>query len=344
LLVSIQPKVPVGNLLYMLAAASGPAWFHTPNIRLDVEGDASTLLASALVTEVERLLRSGLGADFAPREADLPLVRGRIMLGRQVTRHGEMKHRHSCAYAERTPDTSENRILLAALRFVSAVLSEQEAALRRKMLTLIPTFEDVARLARGQAASTLRALRVQRHNARYAPALSLCALILNNLTITNRTGNVPFASFLVDMPRLFEVYLTNRLRALLPDRGLRVVAQRHDYLDEAGRVRIRPDILVYPQRGNGPLLVVDAKYRALSQGGDLSTDLYQLGAYVGRYTLSSGALVYPQPDAEAPTEVLLRGSGKRLYILSLDLSAPTPAALDARCQELAAEIERISLL
>ncbi len=66
------------------------------------------------------------------------------------------------------------------------------------------------------------------------------------------------------MPRLFESFLTARLRSALPSENLRAVAQRHDYLDVARKVGIRPDLLVYGSANRKPLLVLDAKYKSLA--------------------------------------------------------------------------------
>jgi 5-methylcytosine-specific restriction enzyme subunit McrC len=235
-------------------------------------------------------------------------------------------------------------VLLATLLYLPAMLSHQERGLAREIRTLVPMFEEVMRMLPAQAVPTLRALRLHRQNASYASVLSLCALILSHLSVANRAGRQPFASFLVDMPGLFETFLTVRLRSILPAYGLRVVAQRHDYLDEAGRVLIRPDILVYPRRGSTPLLVVDAKYRSLGTGTDHSADYYQVGAYMGRYGLERGALIYAHsPDMGQAAELLLRGTGKSLYILSLDLSSSTPAELEEECERLAQNIASLAL-
>ena len=167
---------------------------------------------------------------------------------------------------------------------------------------------------------------------------------MRHLTLDEQAGPHPFASFLVDMPLLFESFLTARLRSLLPQYGLRVVAQRHDYLDEERKVGIRPDVLVYSQSGRGPLLVLDAKYRRPDDPeGGLNRDLYQVSAYLDRYRLSRGLLVYPQFDDPAARLLKLRGTLKHLHIETLSLSAPTPAELDECCASLAERVAQLSL-
>jgi 5-methylcytosine-specific restriction endonuclease McrBC regulatory subunit McrC len=147
------------------------------------------------------------------------------------------------------------------------------------------------------------------------------------------------------MPRLFESFVTARLRAGLAPSGLRVVAQRHDYLDEARRVGIRPDVLVYPTGSPAPVLVLDAKYRRLPAGAehDLSRDLYQVSAYLDRYQLRRGVLVYPQFEAAEQTELRLRGTPKQLHVATLNLAAPTVAEFERHCAALTAQVARLAL-
>jgi 5-methylcytosine-specific restriction enzyme subunit McrC len=183
----------------------------------------------------------------------------------------------------------------------------------------------------------LPGITLHRLNAAYAPTLGLCRLVLRHLTLQETVGTHPFASFLVDMPRLYESFVTARLRAALPAYGLRVVAQRSDFLDEARSVGIRPDVLVYRMSGRRPVLVLDAKYRRADQG-DLNRDLYQVSAYLDRYELGCGVLVYPRFGEEGHTELRVRGTPKRLHLAILDLAAPTPAALEESCAALSQRV------
>ncbi|HET9494992.1 MAG TPA: hypothetical protein VFR15_12245, partial [Chloroflexia bacterium] len=145
--------------------------------------------------------------------------------------------------------------------------------------------------------------------------------------------------------RLFESFLTERLRVLLPRHGLRVVAQRHDYLDEGRTVGIRPDVLVFAHRGASPVLVLDAKYRRAGGPDEegLNRDLYQVSAYLDRYGLRHGVLVYPRFGDEAPLRLRLRGTPKSLHIATLDLASPTTAELEAACEALAGQAAALAL-
>ena len=383
-LLVIQPKVPVSNLFYMLCYHAGPVHFYTPPVTLAGTGDIFSIVIAALVEQVEGLLRQGLYRSYIPREQDLPVVRGRIALDAQLRRYGHLRHRHICRYAELTTDTAENRVVAATLRCLPPLFeSGGPEHLARRVRALLDRFEGVSITGRGAALAELRSVTTHRLNAAYGPVLALCRLVLSRLAPGEAPGPHAFASFLVNMPGLFEGFLTAKLRALLPSHGLRVVAQQNDYLDTGRRVGIRPDVLVYRHTGGPPLLVLDAKYRRIEDAtAGLNPDLYQLSAYLDRYGLTRGMLVYPgthsNPESRAGnstapghtdirayihkdmpvsgdegtktsvgtgmyTELRLAGTNKRLYLAKLDLDAPGPAQLERHCLTLAGQVAALAL-
>ncbi len=92
------------------------------SVRLEQHAEIFPFILSALVSEVEKVVVKGVYNDYHAREEDLPLVRGRIALGAQIARYGELKHRHICQYAQLSSDTAENRIVAATLRYASLLL------------------------------------------------------------------------------------------------------------------------------------------------------------------------------------------------------------------------------
>jgi 5-methylcytosine-specific restriction enzyme subunit McrC len=344
-LLVIEPKVGVYHLFHMLTVATDLVRFQPPPADLAPDPEIFSFVLATLVRQVEQLLRAGLYQGYEQREEDLPFVRGRIDLPAQLRRYGELRHRHVCSYAARTPDTIENRIIATTLRTLPALLQPAgDPILIRHVRALGRWFADVTPISRGAALAALDRLTLHRLNVAYGPVLGLCRLALHHLSLAERAGPHPFASFLVEMPRLFERYVTVRLRESLARAGLRVVAQRRDYLDEARRVGIRPDVLVYPSGGDTPCLVLDTKYRRLStiDSSDLNTDLYQVSAYMDRYGLQQGVLVYPRFSPTEEAEVRLRGTLKRLKVLTIDLSAPSVAALEAAADALGQRVAALA--
>ncbi len=344
-LLVIRPKVPLGHLFTMLTADPRLVHFEQPPADLAPDPEIFSFVLAALVQRIEGLLRVGLIQGYVPQEEDLPFVRGRIVLGAQLRRHGDLKARHVCAYAAFTPDTPENRVVAATLRVLPGLLTGGERALARRARSLLARFAEVTPVGRSEALALLAHITLHRLNQAYGPVLGLCRLALHHLTLAEAAGPHPFASFLVEMPRLFESFVTARLRQGLGAHGLRVVAQQHDYLDEAQQVGIRPDVLIYAAGGHTPLLVLDAKYRRLSAGdpADLSRDLYQVSAYLDRYGLRRGVLVYPQFEAAAAGTLKLRGTPKRLHIATLNLAPGGLPAFDQACTALVESVAHLAL-
>jgi 5-methylcytosine-specific restriction enzyme subunit McrC len=348
-LLVVRPKLAVANLFYMLCTDAGLAEIKPPPTGLESDADNDDIagfVVAALLNATERLLAQGLLRGYVSRQESTAPVRGRIVIGEQVHRYGELKHRHVCAFSELDADTPENRVLLAALRHVPRLLHagrDGDAPLIRQARSQIARFQGVPIVRRDEATALLRTTALHRLNAAYGPVLLLCRLVLQHLTFEEQPGPYPFASFLVNMPRLFESFLTARLRALLPPHGMRGIAQRHDYLDEERTVGIRPDLLVVPTGGREPLAVVDFKYRDLDEpGATTNTDLYQLSAYMDRYNLSAGMLVYPRFESLPSTRLKLRGTPKQLHLASIDLAVPHPGGLESECEALALKLAQIS--
>jgi 5-methylcytosine-specific restriction enzyme subunit McrC len=345
-LLVIRPKAPLTNLFYMLCGDAALARFMPPPAALAPDPDIFPFVVAALISSIETLVGQGLRLEHTLQQRDLPFVRGQILLAPQLRAYGDLKHRQVCSFAEQTEDTPENRVIAATIRYLPALLRGRgEDQVVRRSRSLLHRFHGVLIISRGLALQMLPTVSIHRLNSAYGPVIALCRLVLNHLTLDEAPGLHPFASFLVDMPRLFESFLARRLHTELPAYGLRVVTQRYDYLDEAGKVGIRPDVLVYPRTSDTPALVLDTKYRdADDPHGDLNRDLYQVSAYLDRYGLREGVLVYPQFTAAAHNEVRLRGTGKHLHVMTVNLAADRPAGLERNCALLAEQVARLALV
>jgi 5-methylcytosine-specific restriction enzyme subunit McrC len=131
--------------------------------------------------------------------------------------------------------------------------------------------------------------------------------------------------FLLDMPRLFEDFITVALREALESAdGGRVDDQDQNHFDEARQVRLRPDI-VWKIRGSA-VAVIDAKYKAEKPAGYPNADLYQLLAYCTVLGLRSGHLVYAKGNEKPMRHVVCR-SGIEIFCHAVDLDQPPDGLL-----------------
>ena len=215
---------------------------------------------------------------------------------------------------EFTTDIPENRILRAACKRMLAV-PRVDAEARRMLRRLLRDFTDVTPLTRGESVPLWRPTRL---NARYHPALRLAELVLHAISVEHESGGVAVNGFLLDMPRLFENFVTVALREVLTATyGGRVEAQARNYFDQAAQVVLRPNI-VWKVRGT-VVAVIDAKYKAEKPAGYPNADLYQLLAYCTVLDLRRGHLVYAKGNEDAAHHIVRR-SGIEISCNALDLN------------------------
>jgi 5-methylcytosine-specific restriction enzyme subunit McrC len=190
-----------------------------------------------------------------------------------------------------------------------------DAESQRMRRRVLRDFSDVTPISRGDPVPEWQPSRL---NARYHPALRLAELVLRATSVEHESGGIAVNGFLLDMPKLFEDFVTTALReALVATYGGRVEGQERNYLDEAAQVILRPDI-VWKIRGSA-VAVVDAKYKAEKPAGYPNADLYQLLAYCTVLGLPNGHLIYAKGNEE-PARHVVRRSGVEIFCHAVDLS------------------------
>jgi 5-methylcytosine-specific restriction enzyme subunit McrC len=271
--------------------------------------------------QMERAIHQGLLPGYILVEESSQVLRGRLRESEQLHRHHGLPLPLEIRHDEFTIDIAENTILRTAcerMLSVPRVDNESQHMLRR----LLHNFADVTPLSRGDPMPTWQPTRL---NARYHTALRLAELVLRATSVENEFGGVAVNGFLLDMPGLFEDFVTVALReALVAAYGGMVASQDRNHFDEAGQVVLFPDI-VWKVRGV-PVAVVDAKYKAEKPAGYPNADLYQLLAYCTVLCLRTGHLVYAKGN-ETPARHVLRSSGIEIHCHALDLDQKPPELL-----------------
>jgi 5-methylcytosine-specific restriction enzyme subunit McrC len=178
-----------------------------------------------------------------------------------------------------------------------------------------------------------------RLNERYRAALILAALILEGRSTGDEVGTRQAVSFLFDMNRVFEDFITAALSPLLADRGVRVEAQFTDYLDVAGKISIRPDLSWWS--GRRCLGVADIKYKALRLAELPNPDVYQLLAYCVAHNVPKGFLIYAAGN-EVPDLHRVRNLDVEIEVVAVDLGlrpAPLLASLETLADWIASRVD-----
>jgi 5-methylcytosine-specific restriction enzyme subunit McrC len=324
----IEPKLPVGNLLFLLGYARGPKSWRKQSLPLAESDGLMPALASALWRQIDQAVRAGLPQGYRTAEATSTVLRGRIREARQLGRWPGRPLPLEIWYDEFTADIPENQILAGAVERMLRVPGIPPES-RRMLRHLSVVFAGVNPIRPGRPMPAWIATQV---NARLWPALRLAELVLSGKSIDVRTGHVTANGLLIDLATLFEEFLTVALRvAILSRSGGSLVAQATGHLDHGRRISVRPDLV---WRKNGQVVaVVDAKYKRHTP----TADMYQMLAYCTTYGLPQGYLVYAAGGS--PLRHVVRNAGTEIACHFLDL-ARTPDELLAQIDRLAEEIAR----
>jgi 5-methylcytosine-specific restriction enzyme subunit McrC len=314
--VLIRPKIRPENLFLLLEVGLDENAWRQEAFEYANKADLLPSVVAFYARTLETTLARGLLRLYRPQEDRLVALRGRIDMTAQFRLAG-IALPVACRYDEYTPDIAENRYLKAATRLALRV-PRVDPEDRRRLLQQVVSLEDVADEFTG--ADCLDRIPMTRLNVHYQPALRLARLLLENLTLADQRGQHSASSFIVDMNRLFENFVTQRLRRAL--RGhLEVRSQSNRHLDTHQQVPIRPD-LVFRKQGH-EVYVADIKYKLTDDARARTSDYYQLLAYTTALDLPEGVLIYCLADGGVPERTItVRHAGKLLHTLAIDLSGP----------------------
>jgi len=292
-------------------------------------GDLFDLIAWLMASACEDVLRAGVNADYMPQHDELTVLRGRVDLKAQALRLWGRVDRLQCDFEDRVRDIPENRWLRRGLRVARGrVRNAGVAFLVRRMCT---TWDE---LCQDDPTESLERVPLTRINAHYRQALELAYLIVGGVTVSDvfHHGSVGGFSFLLNMPRLFEEFVSRAVENCVPTRHLRVIRQASersvlwDAEEHRSYGRVRPDLLLESDDGVARL-PIDAKYKNYDVHKLDPGDVYQAAIYA--LTLARGAsrskcvVIYPAARARRQQRVQVRVASEVLAdIVAVGVSVP----------------------
>jgi 5-methylcytosine-specific restriction enzyme subunit McrC len=327
--ITVTTKVPVNNLLFMVAYTYGLVQFKNQHqYEKRTECDIADVYVHVLLNWLDILLRKGLYKTYLPVEALAPTIKGKYLVGKNLNSNT----RFWCQYDDLTFSTQVNQILKATLFHIIKKVPVSNA-LRQRALTyfrLIHLVEEIT-----LSPKVFRQVEYNRLNHHYQTLIELCELIYSGTSLIDGENGQVFSSFMANMNRIFEQFVLKYLQRELPSehiKGSKIIRwanflQEDDYLPA-----IEPDIYI---RGK---YLIDTKYfkSPLNERGKLhSAHLYQILTYMQAYKLN-GMLLYPQQDI--PLKHSYELNGHIISVRTINLSN----SIDALKLELSALAEAVT--
>ena len=312
--IRVAPKLAIPRLMFLLSYAADPRGWRELGPLFDVEDDLFAAVAHGFALHAERALSPTPLRGYVVVEESEITLRGRVRMSDQFARWPGLPIPLELTYDDHLLDIPENRLIRGAAELLLR-MQQIPKSVRLRLLRVRATLEDVDP---EPPSPLVRAPEATRLNQRYAGALALAELILRGTSITTARGKLASAAFVFDMNKVFEDFLSTALRVALERRGGRVrlqYARRH--LDEAGRLKLKPDITWW--HGGACRAVIDAKYKALAMSGIPNADAYQMLAYCIAFGLGRGYLVYAKDAGQEPVEHAVRDMETTIRVHAIDV-------------------------
>jgi len=303
----LSPKIPIPNLFRMLEYAYKLTSFRFLEGFFDSDRivDFYDRLAIHLSQLILNRIRQGLYRSYVSVSEGLPYVRGRIdvMAHLRATNQSILP----CNYEDHTSDIEDNQILMWTLNRIleCRLSSERSLPFVRQAYRVLQCYAYPTPFSPDECRNRL----YNRLNQDYKPMHALCRFFLENTGPTINIGNRKMRPFLVDMDRLFELFVFEWLKQHLPE-NYTIRGQDHIIFKENPDLSIFIDISIEDTRTNTTTLIIDTKYKVPESAA--SADVQQVVAYAELKGCTRAMLVYPK-NLKSPLSVLW---GNKIHIES----------------------------
>ncbi len=303
--ISLLPKVSLQNLFGMLEYAYDLGSFRFLEGLYNCESihEFYERLAIILARRLLDRAREGLYKAYKEDHEELTYVRGCIDIS--ALSRNPVRSKIPCSFEDHTIDVEDNQIIAWTLHTIlrSGICTEWSIHILRKAervmrnaVSLVP-FCDYDCLGRVY----------NRLNADYDVLHKICRFFLENTGPSQNLGDRTMVPFLVDMARLFELFVARWMSQHLDPRYFLGV-QESFTVGEKGKLKMLMDMVLYHRETKTPLCVLDTKYKAHSTVSN--DDYYQVVAYADALNCENAVLIYPRqleyPFDEKPGRIRVK--------------------------------------
>ena len=247
-------------------------------------------LAHVLAKRVLDRIRRGIYRKYVEHDEDLEFIRGRIDIASRARAPWKLSHR--CHFDDHTGDIDDNQILAWTLFGIA------RAGLRR---------HDVLRAVRRAYRAVVATASLEPHTAEacigrvyhrlnedYEPLHALCRFFLEHRGPTHESGERVMVPFLVDMARVFELFVAEWFAAHLPA-PYEITQQERVEVDKSSGITFQIDLVIRNTVTGRAVCVLDTKYKRHSTPEN--NDFFQIVSYANAQRCRRGVLIYPERTA-----------------------------------------------
>jgi 5-methylcytosine-specific restriction enzyme subunit McrC len=272
-------------------------------------------------------LERGLDRHYSSEEANLLVLRGRLLIGQHVTRNAAQRHRFYCRHDVLTESTP----ISIRLKQACQVLAKRPLPERvhTKAMDVLAMLADVPAVAfrLGEPDPIFN-----RQNDRFEDIYQFASMVLEGQAADVRAGAVETFTLLFDMDQVFERFVAAFVQAeVIPDIAGAVARPQgkgdrrplfHDSKGQRDVLHLKPDLLV---ELDGRVLVIDTKWKRLSEqkaARPSNADLYQLYAYLHRYDCEHAILLYPAVAGLEQRDLDVVPGNRKVGVRFIDMGCP----------------------
>ncbi len=310
--IALKPKVELTNIFHMLEYAYRLKSFKFLEGITECESldDFYEQLAKILALRILDRSRKGYYREYIPENERLPYVRGQLDIRSTLNRPWDVKLK--CRYEDHTANIPDNQILLWTVYRIaqSGRCTDNTLSIIRRSFRSLQGFSNLVPCN----SSSCKGRNYNRLNEDYLSLHSLCAFFLDQEGPSHESGNHLMLPFLVNMARLYELFIAEWLRKNLPSNIL-LEYQENITIGNDENIRFNIDLVLYDASNAKALCVLDTKYKATDSPA--SDDIAQVVTYSEVKNCSNAVLVYPS-KLTIPLDEKIGDNRIRNLIFSLD--------------------------
>lgn len=289
------------------------------------------LFAEILYKGISAQLKLGLYREYIHKEADLPLLRGKLDIGQTIKLRVAQKNLLGCEFDE----LSENNIFNQILKTVAELLiykSEVKTERKRQLKNVLIFFENVDSINPSEIKWSM--LRFQNNNKSYRMLINICYFVLEGMLLTTERGKYRVATFSDEhLNKLFERFVLEYYKYHYKNLNVSAPIIKWDLSNDEDCVidflpEMKSDIVISDENHT---LIIDTKYysKTLQSNFDHKTihsnNLYQIFTYVKNRDVSnsgdvSGMLLYAKTQEETHPFLDAKFGNNRIMVKTLDLN------------------------